>query len=266
MTTTAPPSSAPAGTGTTAGAANTPAPDAPVLFDTDGTVARITFNRPDQGNTITYATMLAFIDALQAAHDSGAVVLVIGGAGEHFTPGRDKKERVAGVSRAENLSLILRANELLTSFPGISVTAVRGLALGFGTGLAVQSDLALVADTAVLGFDELAAGLPPLVVLTYLFKYVHPKTADDLVLTGRRLGAAEALTLGLVSRVVAEDDLDAVVERTVGQLAGREPSALRLLKEFGRQAKGLADRPASDEEFGQSAVARLVAWIEREQA
>jgi enoyl-CoA hydratase/carnithine racemase len=230
-----------------------------VLFGVSDGIARVTLNRPAEGNLINYATMQAFIAALQAAHDSGASVLLVSGNGAHLTPGRDKKERVPGVTRADNLRLILRANELLTGFPGISVVAVQGEALGFGSGLAVQADLTIAADTAVLGFDELAAGLPPLVVLTYLYRLVSPKAADDLVLTARRLPAAEALSLGLVSRVVAEADLGVTVERTVAELAARDASALRLLKEFSTEAK----RPgASRPDFGEHAVQRLVAWIE----
>lgn len=231
----------------------------PVDVTIDGPVTRITLDRPDEGNTLTYAAMRAFVDALERAHAAGTPVLLLGGAGSDLTTGRDKGERVPGVSRADNLSLILRANELLESFPGVSVTVVRGRALGFGTGLALHSDIAIAADTAVLGFDELAAGLPPLVVLTYLYRHVHPKTADDLVLTGRRLSAAEALAMGLVSRVTAEPDLDAVVARTVDELASRDPSALRLLKEFARSAK----EPGAAVP-GEHAVQRLVRWIETE--
>lgn len=229
-----------------------------VLFHHAGTVARIVLDRPDRANSLTYAAMNELIHALDAAHRADADVLVITGT-EELTVGRDKRERVPGVGRADNLRLILRANELLASFPGVSVTAIRGRALGFGTGLALHSDIALAADTALLGFDELAEGLPPLVVLTYLYRHVLPKTADDLVLTGRRLGAVEALRLGLVSRVVAEADLDAVTERTVAELAGRDPSALRLLKEFARTAKAPAEQPGS---AGEHAVRRLVEWIE----
>jgi enoyl-CoA hydratase/carnithine racemase len=240
-----------------------PSPTEPVLFAHTGGVARITLNRPDHANTLTYAAMTGYLDALEQAHASGATVLVVSGAGADLTVGRDKGERVPGVTRADNLRLILRANELLASFPGITVTAVRGRAFGFGTGIGLHSDIAIAADTAILGFDELAAGLPPLVVLTYLYRHVTPKAADDLVLTARRIGAAEALALGLVSRVVAEADLDTTVERTVAELAGREPSALRLLKEFAAEAKSPdATRPAKD--FGEYAVERLVAWIERE--
>jgi enoyl-CoA hydratase/carnithine racemase len=233
-------------------------PTAPVRIERDGAVLRVTLDRPEHANTITYATMTAFVDALEAARDSDAAVLVITGAGDDFTLGRDKHERVPGVTRADNLSLILRANTALAAFPGVSVAVIRGRALGFGTGLALHSDLALAADTAALGFDELAHGLPPLVVLTYLYRHVTPKVADDLVLTGRRVAAAEALTLGLVSRVIAEGDLDAVADRTVAELAGRDPSALRLLKQTAVEAKAGDDGP----DAGPRAVARLVAWID----
>lgn len=233
---------------------------APVTLTVTEALTRITLNRPEHGNSLNYAAMRAFLDALQEAHSAHTPVLLLTGAGQDLTVGREKTERVPDVSRQDNLRLILRANELLHSFPGITVTAVRGRALGFGTGLALHSDLALAADTSVLGFDELTAGLPPLVVLSYLYRHVHPKTADDLVLTGRRLGAAEALSLGLVSRVVPEAGLDTAVGRTVEELAGRDPSALRLLKEFAREAK--SPTPRSPEEFGEYAVERLVHWIE----
>ncbi|GAA3848754.1 enoyl-CoA hydratase/isomerase family protein [Streptomyces sedi] len=233
---------------------------APVTLTVTEPLARLTLDRPAHGNALSYAAMLALIEALERAHAADPPVLLLTGAGQDLTVGREKAERVPGVSRQENLRLILRANELLRTFPGITVAAVRGRALGFGTGLALHSDLAIAADTAVLGFDELAAGLPPLVVLTYLYRHVHPKAADELVLTGRRLGAAEALNLGLLSRVVAEADLDAVVERTVAELGARSPSALRLLKEFAGRAK--SHRPPDPEEFGEHAVARLVEWIE----
>ncbi|MBO0877734.1 MAG: enoyl-CoA hydratase/isomerase family protein, partial [Pseudonocardia sp.] len=145
-----------------------------VQFSHTGPVARIVLDRADHANALTYAAMRGLIDALETAHDSGADVLVLNGSGADLTIGRDKGERVPGVSRADNLRLILRANELLGGFPGASVAVVRGRALGFGTGLALHSDIALAADTAVLGFDELAAGLPPLVVLTYLYRHVLP--------------------------------------------------------------------------------------------
>ena len=72
-------------------------------------VARITLNRPDHANTLTYAAMTGYLDALEQAHASGATVLVVSGAGADLTVGRDKGERVPGVTRADNLRLILRA-------------------------------------------------------------------------------------------------------------------------------------------------------------
>ncbi|MEK8174420.1 MFS transporter [Streptomyces sp. M19] len=100
----------------------------------------------------------------------------------------------------------------------------------------------------------------PLVVLTYLYHHVHPKTADDLVLTGRRLGAAEALSLGLISRVVPEADLDTTVARTVGELSGRDPPRCACSRSsHGRPSPGnpvpprsSASTPSSDSCAGSS--------------
>jgi enoyl-CoA hydratase/carnithine racemase len=228
-----------------------------VRLDCADGVAWLTLARADAENRFSFALMNEFIEALEEASDGRSHVLVLRAEGPNFTLGREMGETVAGVSRTENLSRILRANELLQSFPGVRVALVQGRAMGFGTGLVLHSDIAIGADDAVLGFDELKHGLPPLVVVAYLAQHVTARRATELVITGRDVPAQEALQLGMFSRVVPRDRLAAEGDVIVAELAARDGSALRLIHAFGRDlAAGTLEDPGAD------AVRRLVGWIE----
>ncbi|MPZ87457.1 MAG: enoyl-CoA hydratase/isomerase family protein [Nitriliruptorales bacterium] len=213
-----------------------------VRFSADGRVGRVELNRPEQGNKVNVATMRAFIDALQRGHDDGVDVLVLSSAGSDFSLGRDQEERPTGVSKRDNLSLILDANALLTGFEGVTVAAVRGRALGFGCGVATQCDITVAGDGARFGFTEIRDGFAPSIVMTYLETYVPRKVALDLLMTGRTVSAAEALARALVSQVVPDDQLDAVVVATVDSLLDKPVAALRQCKLFLREI-GMVPEP-----------------------
>src|ERR1700744_3693803 len=135
-----------------------------LLYTKTEDVARITFDSPGTSNAITFRMMNDYIDALVAARESRARWLVIDANGEDFTLGRDQKERVADVSREQNLMLILKANAALRAFDGVSIALIQSRALGFGSGIALHSTISIGSEDAVLGFDEINHGLAPLVV------------------------------------------------------------------------------------------------------
>jgi enoyl-CoA hydratase/carnithine racemase len=215
-----------------------------VTLDQDAGIAYVTLNRPQAQNLITHAMMNRLCEALEAS--SSADVLVLRSSSDDFTLGRDQSERPSGISARDNLGLILEANRLLSEFEGVSVACVRGRALGFGSGIALHCDIVVAADTAVFGFDEILHGFPPLVVMTYLGDYLPRKAATDLLLTGRRVAAMEAQTLGMVSRVVADAQLDSAVASLAKQLSGLDAAALRKGKRFLKDVEGVSpqDRPA----------------------
>jgi methylglutaconyl-CoA hydratase len=219
---------------------------------------RITLDRPSEtGNRFDFATMTAWIAALEAGHASGAAVLVVDAVGPDFSLGRDQSERVPGLGRRESLSLILRANDLLAAFPGVKVGLVQGRALGFGSGIALHCDITLASEDAVLGFDEIAHGLAPLVVVEYLGRHVGPKIALELVTTGRPVPAAEALGLRMVNRVVPAAQLAAAGEELVAELTAKDSGALRLIGRYGAALlAGSLEDPRPD------AVEWLAAWID----
>lgn len=221
-------------------------------------VARITFNRPEADNRINFRMMTDFIDAIESAGAAGANVLVIDGAGEHFTRGRDQGEKPPPeVGRRGSLRLILLANAALRAFPGVSIALVHGRAMGFGSGVALHATIAVGADDAVLGFDEIRHDLAPLVVVAYLAHYVPRKIAAELVVTGRDVPAREAKDLGLLNRVVPRSQLVAAGEALVAEIGALHPSALRLIRAFDREVS-----PYPDEATGAAAVDRLAAWLD----
>jgi len=221
-------------------------------------VARITLDRPEAGNRINYQMMLDLIAAFECAAADKAIVLVLDAKGEDFTWGRDQKEALPKeVSRLDSLGLILRANAALRDFPGISIALVKGHALGFGSGLALHATFSLGADTAVLGFDEIAHGLAPLVVVAYLPHFIGARLATDLVYTGRKLAAEEAAKIGLLTRVVPADRLEADGEALINELLQKPAGALRLIRSF---EKGLPTQ-YPDARISAEAISRLDAWL-----
>ena len=208
-----------------------------VLLEKTGDVAALTLNRPEKGNAVDLELMLALTEKLaEAAADKTLRLMVIEGRGDDFCAGREpdvpRPENAAQF--AEALGRIVRVNELLQSFPGISLAVVRGRAFGFGCGMAVQSDVTLAAAGARFAFPEIKAGFPPTIVMSYLSRWIHRKKALELVMTGGELSAEEAERQGLVNRVVPADRLEDEKARWIETLAGRDLEGLQATKAFFR--------------------------------
>jgi enoyl-CoA hydratase/carnithine racemase len=214
-----------------------------VHFRTEGRVGSVVLDRPEAGNRINVATMRAFIDALTRANEADIDVLTISATGSDFSLGRDQDEKPTGLSKRDNLALILDANRLLGGFQGVTVAAINGRALGFGSGVAAQCDITIASDLAQLCFTEIQHGFAPSIVMTYLETYVNRKVALDLLMTGRIINAAEAQSMGIVTRVVPDEHLAASVQQTVDSLTDKPAHALRQCKFFLRE---IATVPEAD--------------------
>jgi enoyl-CoA hydratase/carnithine racemase len=209
-----------------------------VRYTVDGRLASVRLEGSGEGNRLTSVVMAQLTAALRSAAQSGADVLAVTADGDDFSLGRDPHEaRPAGMSRADSLRLIVEANRAFNAFPGISVTAVQGRALGFACGLAVQSDLTLAAQTATFGFDEVHVGRPPRFVMAYLADYIGRKRALDLVVTGRLISADDAERFGVVSRVVAAEDLADSTKSLISSLLELDQDALRTCKSYPREIR-----------------------------
>ena len=104
---------------------------------------------------------------------------------------------------------------------------MRGFALAGGFGLALACDLVMASDDAVFGTPEVGLGLWPHMITVPMLRSMTPKRALELMLTGRRVNAAEADRIGFVTRVVPADELDAAVDDVASELAARSPLTLR---------------------------------------
>jgi enoyl-CoA hydratase/carnithine racemase len=114
----------------------------------------------------------------------------------------------------------------------ISIAEVQGNAFGFGFGLAIVCDFALVVERASLGFPEMRSGLAPVAILSYLCEYTLPRFAFPLVLLGEPIDPHRAQQIGLISQVCPTDRLSAEADALVERILRLDPSAVRRCKSF----------------------------------
>lgn len=204
-------------------------------YEADGGRATITIDDPDRHNPLSNQTMRDLTAAVQAAAADDAVrVIVITGAGNRaFSAGGDLSGGFVDAPLADHGDRGALADLFRTlRRSGKPVVArVNGHALGGGFGLAAACDIVVAADTATLGTPEIRVGLWPMMITAVLMAIVPRRALLELMLTGRRLSAGEALDLGVVSRVVSPDELDEAVDTVVADLLGKSPAALALGKQ-----------------------------------
>ena len=207
-------------------------------------VLTLTLNRPEKRNVLSAPLVDALLAAVERADlDADVRVVVLRGAGRDFCAGADLDELLASADRtlAENEAAATRLGALfvrLRSLPKPVVALVQGRALAGGAGLVTACDLAIAGAGAQIGYPEIQRGFVPAMVMTLLRRAVGEKHALDLVLTGRVLPAPEACAMGLISRVVADEQLEAEGTRMAASLAGTSGSALALTKQLFYQLDG----------------------------
>ncbi|MBT5051097.1 MAG: enoyl-CoA hydratase/isomerase family protein [Rhodospirillaceae bacterium] len=207
-----------------------------ILRDFEDGVLLLTLNRPDKLNALNLALAEGLVFALDVAEaDEDVRVIVITGVGRAFSAGADLKEFAD--KTADNAEANQRRSDMYARLngmvPGMSkpvIAAVNGLALGGGCGLVVSCDMAIASETATFSYPELKHGMVPAGVLPPLAGQVGRKAAFDLMGTGRTFDAAEAMRLGIVSRIVKFDDLLDSVMETADLLAGYPRDAMSGLK------------------------------------
>jgi methylglutaconyl-CoA hydratase len=235
----------------------------------DGAVLRITLARPDRRNAFD-AELIAELS--QAFVDVGrARAVVLSGEGASFCAGADVEWMRAsvGLSLEENVAdanAMRQMFEAIDRCPAPVVARVQGHALGGGAGLVAAVDIAIAEPGTVFAFSEVKLGIIPAVISPFTLAKIGPGAARRYFLTGERFDAEAAMRIGLVSEVAAE--LDAAVERVVGELLSAGPHAARWAKRLVRErpdgpetARWIAERRASEE--GQEG---LRAFLEKRKA
>jgi enoyl-CoA hydratase len=206
---------------------------ADILTEVREQIGLVRLNRPDALNALTQAMLEQIVQACERFDaDPGIRCLLIAGSARAFAAGSD----IAEQADASLVDMVQRNAgvwwERLKRIAKPIVAAVSGFAVGGGCELMMACDIIVAAESARIGQPEINAGVMPGAGGTQrLTRAIGKARAMDLVLTGRTIGAREALALGLVSRVVPREQYLDEALRICRELCDRPPVALRLAKE-----------------------------------
>jgi enoyl-CoA hydratase/carnithine racemase len=218
------------------------------IYEKNESVAIAIINRPARLNAFRGHTYQELRDILQEARVDDAVrTLIITGSGRAFSAGEDLKDLSSILGDApklrdslDSLKTLQDITRQIVNHPKIIIAAVNGLAVGFGSELAIASDIRIAAESASFAFAEVKRSLFVTNGVMYLLpRLVGHGRALEYMLTGEPVPAREALDAGLVNRLVPDGQLmERALEmaRTIGSNA---PISVRLLKQYMRRSGDL---------------------------
>jgi enoyl-CoA hydratase/carnithine racemase len=221
----------------------------PLLHQDNGTVTTLTLNRPDVGNRLTNQMAADLRRLIQEAANSR--VIVLRGAGENFCLGRELPPEAHGqLSALEAKRIhtepILNLCAAFENSPMPIVGVVQGKAMGGATAIAAMCDITLASEDAVFQLPEMHHGIPPCLAMSALAPRVPRKAIMHMVYSTDPIDAATALSLGLVSRVVARAELDQAARALVDKLVHYAPPAVAAVKQYMRFAPDLESAAAAE--------------------
>lgn len=202
-------------------------------------VAVIRLTRAERMNAFDEALHVEMREALATIGQNESVrALILTGSGRAFSAGQDLGERAVAFQRGDwpdlGASLDQNYNPLVSAIcelPIPVIAAVNGIAFGAGAALAIACDLVLASASARFQFGFINVGLgPDSGASWFLPRLVGLARASDLMLTGRRVQADEALAMGLISRVIPDDELMPTAMAVAAELAARSPEAVSAIK------------------------------------
>jgi len=211
-----------------------------------GSVRVLTMNRPEKRNALNTELTRALLDGLRAADAEPSIAcVVLTGAGAGFCAGADLAE-FKDLTPAHEKQVEARAEltmQLHLAFSRMAkpvVTAINGAAMGGGAGLAIAGDLAVMAQSAKLGYPETRHGIVAAIVMANLVRQVGRKQAFELVALGEPISAERALALGMVNRVVADGDLLPEAIAIAERLSKVKAEALQATKKLFHEVADLS--------------------------
>ena len=217
----------------------------------DGRALTITIQREERRNALNPRVLTEIRDAVRSASEDRAVgAIVLTGAGDRaFCAGADLGGIRPDASKLEHhraRGLIVEVIDALGRCGKPVVARVNGHALAGGFGLLCATDLAIAVEDAEFGMPEIRSGLWPFVISAVVRTRLPEPIALELMMTGRRMPADEALRWGVVNRVVPRGDLDAAVDELAGALASFSASTMALGKTSWHATRGMGRREAME--------------------
>ena len=206
-----------------------------ILFEEKNRVATITLNRPERYNSLRAQTYEELLDAIKRGgwnRENCAIVLT--GAGDRaFCTGGDQQSKGSGERQGRGTGKvpIEEIHAAMRDVPVPVIAKVRGYSIGGGNVLATICDMTLAAESAIFGqVGPKVGSVDPGFGTAYLARVVGEKKAREIWYLCRRYSAREAEAMGLVNKVVPDDQLDAEVDQWCAELAERSPTAIAIAK------------------------------------
>ncbi|HET9499398.1 MAG TPA: enoyl-CoA hydratase-related protein [Marmoricola sp.] len=201
-----------------------------VRYDVADEVGTITLDSPHNRNALSKQLVTELFEALRTAESDDARVVVLRSADRVFCSGADLSEAAQG-GMEEGTKALVELQRTIVTHPKPIVTRLAGPVRAGGLGIVAASDLAICQDDVTFAFTESRLGLAPAVISLTVLPRLASRAAYDTFLTGRAFDAHEAAAMGLVTRSVPADRLDAAVEEACAELLKAHPQGLAETKQ-----------------------------------
>lgn len=206
-----------------------------IILEKEDHLYWIKLNRPEALNALNTQMAKDLISAAQelAGEREAWVIGLTSTSPKSFGVGADLKERknMSAAEIAQQRILFLRATGAIKSLPQPLLVGVKGFALGGGFELALAADIIIAAENAQFGLPEVHVGLIPGNGGTQLLpRLIGPNRAKELIFTGKRINAQEALSLGIVSKIVPTEQVEEEVRKLALAICANAPLAVRQAK------------------------------------
>jgi enoyl-CoA hydratase len=200
-------------------------------------LAQVTLNRPEKRNAINHAMWQGLLDLAQqlGAEPTVRVILLSGAGSEAFSAGADISEMQANLADPSRMKamqdVVLESQMAWERIPVPTIALLRGACTGGGCGLALACDLRLATPDAFMAIPPAKLGLAySLADAKRLYDLVGPSRAKEILYTGRRVSADEALQLGMINEIVPASELEARAQQLAHEIASNAGNSVRAAK------------------------------------
>jgi len=209
-----------------------------ILLDKSEGTARVTLNRPEKKNALNDMLVKELNQVFdELGQDKNIKIVILQGAGDTFCSGADLGylKNLKEYSFEENLKDSTTLAKLflkIYEFPKLTIAKVNGAAIAGGCGLATVCDFVFASENSKFGYPEVKIGFVAAIVSAFLIRQVGERKARELLLTGEILSAEKAFSLGLINKVLSNNEFDTYIAHFINKIKGSSPQAIEKTKEI----------------------------------
>src|SRR5258705_3176937 len=200
-------------------------------------ISVVTLNRPERRNALTLELLTELCAAIKVASEQPEQrVLILRGAGAAFCTGLDLKEAADSTKAHATAEMVANTLVAISQTRLVTIAAVHGAAVAGGAGIMSACDFVVAAEGTKIGYPEVRRGLVPGLVMTFLRRQIGERNMSELLLGSELIAAERAKEIGLVNRVVSQENLMSEAQRFADSVLQGAPGALaqtkRLIEEL----------------------------------